>query len=166
MRPVPRRGCPSPTPPRVLGMRSIHRHHPPGDSHAHTASLRPAAGGLRRRPSLRVRRALDFQTTQLDGQPAGFTPRFDGGAGALTVSGTLSTPCIGQPVGGALDAGGAELVLTVQPRPVDGCLTAIGYRAYTARVTGLEPGVYRVRVVYPARGENGIVAGQADVRVR
>lgn len=116
----------------------------------------PSASGAR----------LDFQTTVVDGQPAEFAPRFDGGAGALTVSGTMATPCLDQPVDGALEADGAELVLTVQPRPVDGCLTAIGYRAYTARVTGLQPGVYRVRVLYPARGENVIVAGQADVRVR
>jgi hypothetical protein len=110
---------------------------------------------------------LEFASAQQEGARAVLSPRFEPGDGALTVSGTVSTPCLNQQVDGALRGTGDDLTLTVTVLPGGACLTAIGYVDYTARVSNLPPGAYRVRVVYAfAEGGASMDAGEARVRVR
>jgi hypothetical protein len=117
----------------------------------------PAAAGAR----------LEFRTERQDGARAEVTPRFEPGDGALTVTGTIATPCLGQQVDGALRSTGGGIALTVTVLPLPACPTAIGYVGYTARIGNLPPGTYDVRVLYaPAPGETSLEAGRAQVRVR
>ncbi|HEX6036529.1 hypothetical protein [Longimicrobium sp.] len=110
---------------------------------------------------------LDFLTERQDNARAEAMPRFEPGNGALTVTGTMATPCLGQQVGGALRSTGDGIALTVTVLPLPACPTAIGYVGYTARISNLPPGTYNVRVLYaPAPGETSLEAGRAQVRVR
>lgn len=110
---------------------------------------------------------LEFLTEPQMGARDVLTPRFEPGDGALTVSGTISTPCLNQHVAGALQGSGAAITLTVTVLPPSACLTAIGYVGYSARIVNLPAGTYHVRVVYaPGDGRAPLEAGEARVRVR
>jgi hypothetical protein len=109
---------------------------------------------------------LDFQTSSQEGARAVLTPRFEPGTGEMTVSGVLSTPCMNQDLGGEIATSGRAIGLTVRVLASSGCLPAIGYVGYTARISGLPEGAYGVRVVYAAEDGRTLEAGTALVRVR
>lgn len=111
--------------------------------------------------------SLDFRSEPQDGARAVLTPRFEPGTGAVKVSGTFTAPCSAQEISGDLAVRGTTLLLTVSLVPHEPCFHVISYLGYEATVSGLAPGVHRVRVVYDysAGGGQALEAGEATLRV-
>ena len=75
--------------------------------------------------------------------------RATGREGEIVVDGlaVTSSPC--HTLAGALDTDGSALELTVTQNPHGGaCAAILGHFTYEARIGGLEPGTYRVRVAH------------------
>lgn len=96
-----------------------------------------------------------------------------GGDGQVVVTARLSAPDPCQTLEARLRPTGAvtipEVTLDVTVRPRTGaCAAVIGTFAYTARVTGLEPGRYtlRVRHDYPGTGWPGGIVLEETMDVR
>ena len=109
---------------------------------------------------------LDFQSEREQGTRAVVSPGFQAEEGGMTISGVVTTPCVATAIGGAIEGSGAEVELKLWS--LGGCLTAIDYVRYTARITGLPQGTYTAKVTYDYRGDGGErqELGTARVRVR
>lgn len=137
----------------------------------------PASGGGGPRVELTSRR-LESGPTLTDPGPgaapaapaAGTGTRAEGGsAGAVAVQGRMDTPDPCRRLSGTVEAAGGQLTLRVDAaREGDMCTQVIAAFAYDARITGLAPGTYRLRVVhaYPGTGWDARTALEQSVTVR
>ncbi|HYW07724.1 MAG TPA: hypothetical protein VE913_12250, partial [Longimicrobium sp.] len=92
-----------------------------------------------------------------------------GGAGTVTVRGSLSAPNPCHALSGTAEREGRTVTLTVASRAAGGvCAHMIGTFTYDATLAGLEAGTYSLRVVhtYPGTGWETKTALTQDVRVR
>lgn len=91
-------------------------------------------------------------------------------AGGIDVRGTLSAPTPCHRLDGEATADGAEVVLRVSatPDPEAMCAQMIASLGYAARIRGVAPGTYSLRVVhaYPGIGWDEHTALETQVAVR
>lgn len=80
------------------------------------------------------------------------TPQVSGFGGAIRVDGRFHSPCVGGTLHGDLVEGSRVLTLVVDWEQPSGCFTAVGKHDYIARISGLEPRDYRLRVLHRAQG--------------
>ena len=92
-----------------------------------------------------------------------------GGAGTVTVRGSLSAPTPCHVLGGTAARDGRTVTLTIAARAGENaCIQSIGTLGYDATLAGLEAGSYSLRVVYtyPGTGWDTQTAITQDVQVR
>ncbi len=92
-----------------------------------------------------------------------------GGAGTVTVGGTVSTPNPCHTLSGAAAREGSTLTLTVTARSnADMCIQSIGSLGFDATLRGVPAGSYTLRVVhtYPGSGWETKTAMTQQVQVR
>jgi hypothetical protein len=94
----------------------------------------------------------------------------EGEAGGVTVRGTITLPTPCHQLTGTVGREGGELVLRVsaRPDPEAMCAQVIATHGYTARVRGVSPGAYTLRVVhdYPESGWDEQAVLRTPVTVR
>lgn len=83
------------------------------------------------------------------------TPEVSGFGGAIRVNGRFHSPCLGGTLHASLREESRALTLLVEWEEPSGCYTAIGKHDYDARISGLQPGDYRLRVLHRAQGGSG-----------
>lgn len=110
---------------------------------------------------------LDFQSERQQGAArVVVAPDFRAETGGMTITGVAGTPCAANEIGGELRGSGATLELRLRMLS-EGCLTVLDYVGYTARIGGLAPGTYDVRVTFDNRaGAAPGELGTSRVRVR
>jgi hypothetical protein len=92
-----------------------------------------------------------------------------GGAGTVTVSGTVSTPNPCHALSGTAAREGSTLTLTVSARSnAEMCIQSIGAIGFDATIRGVPAGSYTLRVVhtYPGSGWETKTAMTQQVQVR
>ncbi|HEX8360169.1 MAG TPA: hypothetical protein VF613_08680 [Longimicrobium sp.] len=92
-----------------------------------------------------------------------------GGAGTVTVSGTVSTPNPCHALSGAASREGSTLTLTISARSnAEMCIQSIGSIGFDATIRGVPAGRYTLRVVhtYPGSGWETKTAVTQQVQVR
>ncbi len=95
--------------------------------------------------------------------------RAEGEAGAIVVQGRMQTPDPCRRLSGTVEAAGGQVTLRVDAaREGEMCTQVIAAFGYDARITGLAPGTYRLRVVhaYPGTGWDARTALEQSVTVR
>ena len=95
--------------------------------------------------------------------------RAEGQAGGIAVQGRMQTPDPCRRLSAAVEAGGGQVTLRVEAvREGDMCAQVLAAFAYDARITGLAPGSYRLRVVhaYPGGGWEPRTELEQSVTVR
>lgn len=136
----------------------------------------PASGGGGPRVELTSRR-LESGPTLTDPGPGGAPAapaaeagtRAEGGDGTIVVRGRVDTPDPCRRLSGTVEAAGGQVTLRVDAaREGEMCTQVIAAFAYDARITGLAPGTYRLRVVhaYPGTGWDARTALEQSVTVR
>jgi len=91
--------------------------------------------------------------------------RFEGGVGEASVSGVFHAGHASARIKGELSARGEVLELRVR-LVSDGVLPMVDQVPWAARVTGLQPGLYRLRVIYDYRDDMVEEVGEQTVPVQ
>jgi len=102
---------------------------------------------------------LTFTSSVATSTPGPATPEATGEGGAIRINGRFSSPCLGGTLHAGLREESRALTLRVEWQEPGGCYTAIGKHDYIARISGLRPGDYHVRVIH--EGEAG--AGDSEM---
>ncbi|HEX8321500.1 hypothetical protein [Longimicrobium sp.] len=94
-------------------------------------------------------------------------PQVMSDGGTIRVNGLFTFPCTTGTLQGSLQGAGRELTLRVEGQEPTGCFTALSTQAYQGVITGLDPGVYHVRVIHNGEAvrQDGVVF-EGHVRVR
>jgi hypothetical protein len=128
------------------------------------------AGGNNAAPGGDAPAAPGPVTVELKQRATGEAPNAaTGGAGTVTVTGTVSTPNPCHDLSGAATLQGSTLTLTVSARGnADMCIQSIGAIGFDATLRGVPAGSYTLRVVhtYPGSGWETKTAMTQQVQVR
>jgi hypothetical protein len=110
---------------------------------------------------------LIFTTSAAQSSAEPAVPKVIGDGGTVRVNGLFTFPCTTGTLESALRSAGRELTLMVEGQDPTGCFTALSTTAYQGVITGLDAGVYHVRVIHSGEAvrQDGVVF-EGDVRVR
>ncbi len=110
---------------------------------------------------------LSFSADRFDGRGPSPSTTAEGGAGRITVQGSLATPCLASPseVVAEADRSGSDLELRVGWVPAGECVPGVDVFVYDAVLGEIGPGVYRLMVMHVLTGHAAYVALEQDVQV-
>lgn len=110
---------------------------------------------------------LTFSADRFDGRGPSPPTTAAGGAGKITVQGSLATPCLASPseVVAEADRSGSELELRVGWVAGGDCVPGVDVFVYEAVLGQLRPGQYRLTVMHVLTGHAAYVALEQTVQV-
>ncbi len=113
---------------------------------------------------------VDLKTRKAQGDASGAGVAVEADPGGLMVKGTLRTPNPCVDVSAAVERKNSVVTLTIRagPKGQGMCVAVIGHFVYEARINGVPPGRYTLRVLhaYPRTGWATATALEKDVNLR